>query len=151
MAKVKGYFKRKDKKGRNVVWVREWCITDAEREEVKVLQSCGYSVELAKKTVKTEAEPHEITKDFNISYDEIRKEDMIKYIEAFVKDKELIKKFAKEAHPNKKFVMMIAKKSFFRIFFPERWEKEIEPMLKERQFKKSTKEAEADFFAQYLD
>ena len=86
MAKVKGYFKRKDKKGRNVVWVREWCITDAEREEVKVLQSCGYSVELAKKTVKTESEPHEVTKDFNISYDELNALSVLPFINSEVKE-----------------------------------------------------------------
>lgn len=149
MAKVKGYFKRG-----GTIFVRNWLITDEEKKEVADLKACGYDVKLAKESKKVVEEKHTITADFNIPYDKVKKEDMLEYVQNFVKDEEKIEKWAKASHKEKNgkksFSQISSKKAFFEIFFPEKWEKEILPMLEERIFKKSKKKKEEDFFAKYL-
>lgn len=152
--KVKGFIRRKDKQGRNVVFVRDWCITDEERKEVIDLQNFGYIVKKAKKHEEKEVEKHEVTEKFDIHYDTVRKADMIEYVTKFVKDEEKIKNWATASHKTKGekkvFSQIASKKAFFQIFFPERWEKEILPMLESRKFKKGEEKKEKDFFAKYL-
>lgn len=147
-----GFIKRKDKQGRNVVFVKEWCITEEERKEVRELSSYGYIVKKAKQTKEKPADTYEITQDFNVPYDKVKKEHITEYVKKFVKDADKIKKFVKVAYKDKKtWKHITAKKEFFKIFFPERWENEISPMLENRKFKKSKKKAQDDFFAQYFE
>lgn len=147
--KVSPYFKRGNK-----IWIRPELMTDETREEVKELKSCGYTVHIVKKKEEKTVEEHKVDKDFNISYDEVRKADMIEYVKNFVEDRELSKKWARESHNFKdgkrSFAQIKAKKAFYKIFFPERWEKEIQPMLEKRQFKATTKKDEKDFFDELL-
>lgn len=147
---AKGYIKRG-----NTIFIKNWLITEEEKKEVADFKDCGYEVKLAKKSENKPTEKHTITANFDIPYDKVRKDDMLEYVKQFAsKEEEKIKKWAQASHTEKNgkkvFSQIASKKAFFKIFFPEKWEKEIEPMLESRKFKKGKKKTEEDFFAKYL-
>lgn len=127
--------------------------TAEELKEVRRLVELGWISKPQKKKKKEEI-PHEITAEFNISYDEVRKVDMVKYIKQFVlaKDENALKEFAKAAHKKvngepsitdkgePKFNIIAAKRYFYATYFKEEWKK-IEKKLEDRKFKsKAAKE-----------
>lgn len=155
MAKRKaGIVKRQKGTHKNTVYVYPEA-TAEELEEVKKLIAIGWTSKIGKRKEEVEVEPHEITKEFNIGYDEVRKEDMVKYIKGFVEDKEALKNFAIAAHKTvkgkenldkngkPKYNHIAAKQYFYKTFFPKKWE-DIEKMLDERKFKTKAKKEAAD-------
>lgn len=128
--------------------------TAEELKEVKRLVELGWVSKPQKKKEKKEEIPHEITAEFNISYDKVRKVDMVKYIKQFVleKDENALKNFAIAAHKKvngepsvtdkgePKFNIIAAKRYFYATYFKEEWKK-IEKTLEDRKFKsKAAKE-----------
>lgn len=110
----------------------------------------GWISKPCKPKVEEKPKPHEITEEFNIEYDEVRKEDMVRYIKTFIKDDEKYAAFAEAAHCNikgeklykkdkdgnkvRKYNQIAAKQYFYKTFFPEKW-KVIAEMLENRKFK----------------
>ena len=126
--------------------------TAEELKEVRRLVELGWVSKPQKKKEKKEEIPHEITAEFNISYDDVRKVDMVKYIKEFVKDENALKEFAIAAHKKvngepsvtekgkPKFNIIAAKRYFYATYFKEEWKK-IEKTLEDRKFKsKAAKE-----------
>ena len=126
--------------------------TAEELKEVRRLVECGWKSKPMKKKEKKEEIPHEITAEFKISYDKVRKVDMVKYIKEFVKDENALKEFAIAAHKTvngepsvtekgePKFNIIAAKRYFYATYFKEEWKK-IEKELEDRKFKsKAAKE-----------
>ena len=126
--------------------------TAEELKEVRRLVECGWKSKPMKKKEKKEEIPHEITAEFKISYDKVRKVDMVKYIKEFVKDENALKEFAIAAHKKvngepsvtekgePKFNIIAAKRYFYATYFKEEWKK-IEKELEDRKFKsKAAKE-----------
>ena len=126
--------------------------TAEELKEVRRLVECGWKSKPMKKNEKKEEIPHEITAEFKISYDKVRKVDMVKYIKEFVKDENALKEFAIAAHKKvngepsvtekgePKFNIIAAKRYFYATYFKEEWKK-IEKELEDRKFKsKAAKE-----------
>lgn len=121
--------------------------TKEELLEVKRLVELGWISKPCKAKVEKVVEEHIITEDFDINYDKVRKEDMIKYIQKF-KDEKALKDFANASHKKvngeksvdkngkPKYNQIAAKQYFYKTFFPEKW-KEIEKMLEDRRFKSS--------------
>ena len=125
--------------------------TAEELKEVRRLVELGWVSKPQKKEKKEEIS-HEITAEFNISYDDVRKVDMVKYIKEFVKDENALKEFAIAAHKKvngepsvtekgkPKFNIIAAKRYFYATYFKEEWKK-IEKTLEDRKFKsKAAKE-----------
>jgi hypothetical protein len=123
--------------------------------EVKRLVELGWVSKPCKPKVEKKEVEHIVTESFDISFDEVRKIDMVKYIKEFVKEEDALKKFSIAAHKKKngepsvnkegkpKYNQLAAKYYFFQTFFPDKWV-EIEKMLNERQFKsKKAKEENA--------
>lgn len=124
-----------------------------ELKEIEKYKQLGWVIVPQKKKEKKVKEVREITKEFNIHYDKVYKEEMIKYIKDFViaEDKDALKKFAIASHKDKngnfdknkkgEFVyhQVQAKNYFYETYFPEKWKKEILPMLEERRNKKKEK------------
>lgn len=155
------------KKKTLTVYVKENA-TAEELKEVKRLVELGWVSKPCKpKAEQKEVVPHEVTKDFNISYDEVRKEDMYKYVKEFVTDEEKKKAFAVAAHSNikgemlykedkknntkiPKYNQIAAKQFFYKTFFPEKW-KEIEKMLEERKFKSAKAKEKNEMENYFLD
>lgn len=150
------------KKSKGIVYLRNG-ITKAEEEEVRKLYPKWTIIPC--KPAKKKPEAHTITKEFDVSYDEVQKEDMVKYIKEFKKDDpDALKNFAVASHKSKKGeVKMITKKKdgkdvkvaqyyhlsakdyFFQTYFADRWE-EILEMKAERQAK-FTKQKSAEALA----
>lgn len=149
------------KSSKGIVYLRNG-ITKEEEAEVRKMYSKWTIVPC--KPPKKKPEAHEVTKEFNISYDEVQKEDMVTYIKQFVKDENALKEFAVASHKSKKgIVKMITKKKdnkevkvaqyfhlsakdyFFEKYFPAKWE-EIQQMKAERQAK-FTKKKSAEVLA----
>ena len=122
--------------------------TAEELKEVRRLVELGWVSKPQKKKAKKEEVPHEVTAEFNISYDEVRKVDMVKYIKQFIleKDENALKNFAIAAHKKvngepsvtekgkPKFNIIAAKRYFYATYFKEEWKK-IEKTLEDRKFK----------------
>ena len=131
----------KVKRLRELGWISKPCITKEEKEKNKI--------------------NHDVTKDFNISYDEVHKEDMIKYLEDYGTEEQK-KAFAyhafrdingnpvynKDGKP--KFNMISAKRYFYKTFFSDRWIA-IEKMLEDRKFKASKKKETEDKLLKWLN
>ena len=148
---AKGYIMRESKKK---IYVRETA-TAEERKKIEEYVKLGWVAVPCKPKEEKEVVPHTVTKEFNISYDEVRKEDMVKYIKEFVEDEKALKNFAIAAHKtvkgeksvdkdgNPKYNQIAAKRYFYETFFPKKWE-EIKVMLENRKFKtKAAKERNA--------
>lgn len=148
---AKGYIMRESKKK---IYVRETA-TAEERKTIEEYVKCGWVAVPCKPKEEKVVVPHTVTKEFNISYDEVRKEDMVKYIKEFVEDENALKNFAIAAHKtvkgeksvdkdgNPKYNQIAAKRYFYETFFPKKWE-EIKVMLENRKFKtKAAKERNA--------
>lgn len=143
------------------VYVKENA-TAEELKEVKRLVEIGWTSKPCKPKVKKEEIPHEITKDFKIKYDEVRKVDMVKYIKEFVDDENALKEFAKASHKLKngqpsltksgkrKFNIISAKKYFYSTYFAEEWKK-IEKMLEDRKFKSKAAKENNEIEKELLD
>lgn len=142
------------RKSKLTVYVKEGA-TAEELKEVRRLVELGWVSQSCKPKEEKVIVPHEITKEFNIKYDDVRKEDMIKYIKEFVEDENALKSFAIEAHKtikgeksvnkkgNPKYNQIAAKRYFYKTYFPEKWKK-IEEQLENRKFKtKEQKEKNA--------
>lgn len=149
------------KSSKGIVYLRNG-ISKEEEAEVRKLYSKWTIVPC--KPPKKKPVTHDITKDFNVSYDEVQKEDMVNYIKQFVKEPDALKEFAVASHQSKKGVKkMVTKKKdgkevqvaqyfhlsakdyFFEKYFPDRWE-EIQKMKAERQAK-FTKKKSAEVLA----
>ena len=84
---AKGYIMRESKKK---IYVRETA-TAEERKTIEEYVKCGWVAVPCKPKEEKVVVPHTVTKEFNISYDEVRKEDMLKYIKEFVEDEKALK------------------------------------------------------------
>lgn len=138
-----------------VVFVKSTA-TEEELKEVNRLVSIGWTSKpcITKEEKEKNKIKHKVDEKFNISYDEVLKEDMIEYLEKYKSEKEQ-KDFAyhafrtinKEIVYNKdgkpRFNMISAKQYFYKTFFPEKWE-EIDKKLKARQWQKKNKEETED-------
>lgn len=149
------------KSSKGIVYLRNG-ITKEEEAEVRRLYSNWEIIPC--KPPKKKPEKHIVDKDFNISYDEVQKEDMVNYIKQYVEDPDALKKFAIASHQSKKgkqkivnkiidkkevkvaqYFHLSAKDYFFKTYFPEKWE-EIQKM-KEARMAKFTKKKSAEAIA----
>lgn len=145
------------KTSKGIVYLRNG-ITAEEEAEVRKLYS-KWEIKRCKPP-KKKPEKHVVNKEFNISYDEVQKEDMIKYIKEYVDDPNALKEFAIASHKTKKgqqkiinktinnkevkvaqYFHLSAKDYFFEKYFPEKWE-EILKMKEDRQKKFVKKKSE---------
>lgn len=130
------------KSSKGIVYLRNG-ITKEEEAEVRKL----YANWIIKpcKPAKVKPEPHNVDEKFEITYDEVQKEDMVNYIKNFVKEEGALKDFAIASHQSKKGATKMVKKTingkkvevaqyfhisakdyFFEKYFPDRWEKILE-------------------------
>lgn len=136
--------------------------TAEELKDVRRLVECGWTSKPMKKKEKKEEIPHEITAEFNIGYDDVRKVDMVKYIKEFVKDENALKEFAIAAHKKvngepsvtekgePKFNIIAAKRYFYATYFKEEWKK-IEKTLEDRKFKSKAAKEKNEIQKELLD
>ena len=120
--------------------------TAEELKEVATYKKLGWLVKPCASKVSKEEVPHEVTADFNIGYDEVRKEDMVNYIKNILKDDKALKEFAVASHQTvkgeksttksgkPKYNHIAAKRYFYKTHFPKKWA-EIEKVLENRKFK----------------
>ena len=78
-------------------------ITKEELKEIEKYKELHWVIVPQKKKVEKPKEVREITEEFNIDYDKVYKEELIKYIKDFAiaKDKDALKKFAIASHKDK--------------------------------------------------
>lgn len=148
------------RKSTNTIFVKESATEELKKELVNTYGTLGWTIKPCQSKKKVVI-AHEITKEFNIEFDKVQKDDMLKYLVEFVKDEEKIKAFAKNAHMTTKgepsitkkgkpkYNHLAAKRYFFKTYFPSKWA-EIEKVLESRKFKTKTKAAAVLDLTQYL-
>lgn len=134
------------------IFVRTDKVTEEELKEIekyRILKWGIFPMSEKKEVEEKEETINEITEEFNIDFDKVKKEEMIEFIKKYHPDD--LKDFAINSHKDingetkysKKgkptYQTFAAKIYFFKKFFPDRWANEIEPKRKDRFYKESTK------------